>query len=124
MCPLALQIMTYQKLNTRIPFFLDHVIIPHCSQHVYADIGIVFDKKRNPLYILAVFTNHVPQKIDNLPGKAMAELHLAQLSLVCYRYVMSGSFMQGISFQWSEPTHNKTVESEYFNDESSPQTYH
>ena len=115
LCQLALQIMTYQKLNTRIPFFLDNVIVAHKTgstlnrkhclvAHVYADIGIVFDEKRNPLYLLAVFTNHVPQKINNLPGKAMAELHIAQLSLVCYRHVMSDSFMQGISFQWNGNT--------------------
>lgn len=97
-CQMALFILSNQKLNTRLPVFLPPgyivchkggttcEILPYGSYSLklstFGDVGIVLDEKRRPLFILAVFTHHVPPVIGRISGQSVANLHMAKLCFI------------------------------------------
>ncbi len=76
LCRLALDILSWQKLRTRLPSLLPQgTKIAHktgTGERGFMDAGIVFREGR-PLYILAAYTDHVPVALpDGTPGFAAA----------------------------------------------------
>ncbi|HLI50340.1 MAG TPA: serine hydrolase, partial [Thermomicrobiaceae bacterium] len=88
LCRLALDILSWQKLNTRMPALLPKgTKVAHktgTGARNYNDAGIVF-RGDEPRYILTVYTEHVPEELPNgLPGFAAAAQLIAQLARECW----------------------------------------
>ena len=88
LCRLALEILTWQKLNARLPFLLP--VGPRVAHKTgtggacYHDAGIVFQGDR-PRFILAAYTNDVPRALpDGTSGAAAAALLIARLARTCW----------------------------------------
>jgi beta-lactamase class A len=88
LCRLALEILSWQKLNARLPFLLPvGTRVAHktgTGGACYHDAGIVFQDDR-PRYILAAYTNDVPRELpDGTSGAAAAALLIARLARTCW----------------------------------------
>jgi beta-lactamase class A len=76
LCRLGLEILSWQKLKTRLPSLLPlGTKVAHktgTGSRGYMDAGIVF-KDNRPLFILTAYTEHVPETLaDGTPGFAAA----------------------------------------------------
>ena len=90
LCRLGIEVLSRQKLSWRLP-----ALLPYGTKVAHKtgtgrggrnnnDVGIIFQKDR-PLFILTVFTEHVPLEMpDGMPGYAIAGHHIARLSRMCW----------------------------------------
>jgi beta-lactamase class A len=88
LCRLALDILSWQKLKTRLPSLLPlGTKVAHktgTGARGYMDAGIVYKKER-PLFILASYTDHVPLELpDGTPGFAAANQLIARMARLGY----------------------------------------
>lgn len=88
LCALALDILSRQKLRTRLPSLLpEGTRIAHktgTGKGVFNDAGIVFRNDR-PLFILTAYTSGVPYELpDGTPGFAAAARLIGSLALTCF----------------------------------------
>jgi beta-lactamase class A len=88
LCRLAIDILSWQKLKTRLPSLLPAgTKIAHktgTGSRGYMDAGIVFKDDR-PLFILTAYTDHVPAALpDGTPGFAAANLLIGRLARACW----------------------------------------
>jgi beta-lactamase class A len=88
LCQLGLDILSWQKLRTRLPLLLPlGTKVAHktgTGARGYMDAGIVFKGER-PAFILAAYTDHVPAELaDGTPGFAAAAQLIARMARLCY----------------------------------------
>jgi beta-lactamase class A len=88
LCRLALDILSWQKLKTRLPSQLPlGTKVAHktgTGARGYMDAGIVYKGER-PLYILAAYTDHVPVALpDGTPGFAAAYQLIGRMARLGY----------------------------------------
>jgi beta-lactamase class A len=88
LCRLAIDILSWQLLNTRLPALLPtDTPVAHktgTAARNFNDAGIIFQGTR-PLFILTVYTGGVPWALpDGMPGKAAASQHIARLCRTCW----------------------------------------
>ncbi len=88
LCRLAVDILSWQLLNTRLPALLPtSAKVAHktgTAGRNFNDAGIIFRDDR-PLFILAVYTDGVPPDLpDGTSGKAAASHHIARLCRTCW----------------------------------------
>jgi beta-lactamase class A len=88
LCQLALDILSWQKLRTRLPSLLPlGTKVAHktgTGARGYMDAGIVFKGER-PAFILAAYTEHVPAGLpDGTPGFAAAAQLIGRMARDCY----------------------------------------
>lgn len=88
LCRLAMEILSWQKLNARMPALLPTgTKVAHktgTGARNYNDAGIVFQGD-DPLFILTVYTEHVPVEMpDGMPGAAVAQQTIARLTRACW----------------------------------------
>ena len=88
LCRLALDILSWQKLKTRLPSLLPlGTKVAHktgTGARGYMDAGIIFKDDR-PLCILTAYTEHVPAALpDGTPGFAAANQVIGKLARLCY----------------------------------------
>jgi len=88
LCRLALDILSWQKLKTRLPSLLPlGTKVAHktgTGSRGYMDAGIVFKDER-PLFILAAYTDRVPAALaDGTPGFAAAYQLIGRMARLCY----------------------------------------
>ena len=91
LCQLALDILSWQKLRTRLPALLPlGTKVAHktgTGKRNYNDAGIIFDGEK-PLFILTVYTEHVPEELPSgLPGHAAANQVISRLCRVCCQVI-------------------------------------
>jgi len=88
LCQLGLDILTWQKLKTRLPSLLPAgTKIAHktgTGARGFMDAGIVF-KDDQPLFILTAYTDGVPAALpDGTPGFAAAAQVIGRMARVCW----------------------------------------
>jgi beta-lactamase class A len=88
LCQLGMDILSWQKLNARMPALLPTgTKVAHktgTGARNYNDAGIVF-RGDDPRFILTVYTEHVPVEMpDGLPGAAAAQQTIAHLTCACW----------------------------------------
>ena len=88
LCQLGLDVLSWQKLKTRLPSLLPlGTKVAHktgTGARGYMDAGIVFKGER-PAFILAAYTEHVPAELpDGTPGFAAAAQLIGRMARVCY----------------------------------------
>jgi beta-lactamase class A len=88
LCRLGLDILTWQKLKTRLPSLLPlGTRVAHktgTGARGYMDAGIVFKGDR-PLFVLTAYTDHVPVELpDGTPGFAAAAQLIGRLARTCW----------------------------------------
>jgi beta-lactamase class A len=88
LCRLALDILSWQKLRTRLPSLLPlGTKIAHktgTGERGFMDAGIVFREGR-PLYILAAYTDQVPVALpDGTPGFAAAAQLIGRMARLAW----------------------------------------
>jgi beta-lactamase class A len=88
LCRLGLDILSWQKLKTRLPSLLPlGTKVAHktgTGARGYMDAGIVF-KDARPLFILTAYTDHVPAALpDGTPGFAAAAQLIGRMARLCY----------------------------------------
>lgn len=88
LCRLAVDILSWQLLNTRLPALLpEETKVAHktgTAHRNFHDAGIVFRGDR-PLFILTAYTDAVPRELsDGTPGRAVASEHIARLCRSCW----------------------------------------
>jgi beta-lactamase class A len=88
LCRLGLDILSWQKLKTRLPSLLPlNTKVAHktgTGSRGYMDAGIIFKNDR-PLCILAAYTEHVPVALpDGTPGFAAAAQLIGKMARLCY----------------------------------------
>jgi beta-lactamase class A len=88
LCRLALDILSWQKLKTRLPSLLPlGTRVAHktgTGARGYMDAGIIFRGER-PLCILTAYTDHVPEALpDGTPGFAAAYQLIGRMARRCY----------------------------------------
>ncbi len=88
LCRVGLQILLWQKLNTRMPSLLpEGTKVAHktgTGRGIYNDVGIVY-QGNDPLFILCNYTGLVPAELpDGTPGFAAAAQHIGRLARTCY----------------------------------------
>src|SRR6266545_151298 len=88
LCRLALDILSWQKLKTRLPSLLPlGTKVAHktgTGALGYMDAGIIW-KGEPPLCILAAYTEHVPDALaDGTPGFAAAAQLIGRMARLCY----------------------------------------
>jgi beta-lactamase class A len=88
LCRLALEIMSWQKLRTRLPSMLPlGTKVAHktgTGVRYYNDAGIIYQGKE-PLFILSVLTEKVPAELpDGTPGHAAASQLIGQMARAAY----------------------------------------
>jgi beta-lactamase class A len=88
LCRLGLDILSWQKLKTRLPALLPlGTKVAHktgTGSRGYMDAGIVFKNDR-PLFILAAYTERVPAALpDGTPGFAAAYRVISGMARLCY----------------------------------------
>jgi beta-lactamase class A len=90
LCQLAMQILLWQKLNQRLPLFLPKSArVAHktgTGARNNNDAGIIFDGD-NPLFILTVYTDNVPQDFPDMSGFARASLLIGTLARTAYDFI-------------------------------------
>lgn len=89
LCRLGLDILIWQKLRNRLPALLPpSVKVAHktgTGARNQNDAGIIFDRNDEPLFILSVYTDHLPEEMPNgLPGVAGGVQAIQQLSRACW----------------------------------------
>jgi beta-lactamase class A len=87
-CRLALEIMSWQMLNNRLPALLPTgTLVAHKTGTLARnsnDAGVVYQGTQ-PLFILSAFTEHVPPALpDGTPGHAAASQLIARLACECW----------------------------------------
>lgn len=93
LCQLALDILSWQKLRTRLPFRLPRgTRVAHktgSGKRTINDAGIIFDAEDRPLFILAVITDGVPMEDlpEGMSGQAAAQISLQKLARMCYDFL-------------------------------------
>ena len=95
LCRLAIEILSWQLLNTRLPALLpEGTKVAHKTGTAggnFNDAGIIFRGDR-PLFILAAYTDGVPSELaDGTPGRAAASHHIARLARTCWDAISAGS---------------------------------
>src|SRR5262245_23395059 len=88
MCRLGLDILSWQKLKTRLPSLLPlGTKVAHktgTGARGYMDAGIIFKEER-PLFILTAYTEHVPAALpDGMPGFAAAAQLIGRMARLTY----------------------------------------
>src|SRR5262245_64005244 len=88
LCRLALDILSWQKLKTRLPSQLPlGTKVAHktgTGSRGFMDAGIVYRDDR-PLFILTAYTEHVPAALpDGTPGFAAAYQLIGRMARLCY----------------------------------------
>jgi beta-lactamase class A len=88
LCRLALDILSWQKLRTRLPSLLPlGTRVAHktgTGSRGYMDAGIIFKGDR-PLCILTAYTDRVPAALpDGTPGFAAAAQLIGRMARLCY----------------------------------------
>ncbi len=88
LCRLALDILSWQKLKTRLPSLLPlGTKVAHktgTGARGYMDAGIVYKGER-PLFILTAYTEHVPDALaDGTPGFAAAYQLIGRMARLSY----------------------------------------
>jgi len=88
LCRLGLDILSWQKLKTRLPSLLPlGTKVAHktgTGARGYMDAGIIF-KDGRPLCILTAYTEHVPAALaDGSPGFAAAAQLIGRMARLCY----------------------------------------
>ena len=88
LCRLGLDILSWQKLNTRLPSLLPlGTKVAHktgTGARGFMDAGIIFKGER-PLCILTAYTEHVPEALpDGTPGFAAAAQLIGRMARLCY----------------------------------------
>jgi beta-lactamase class A len=88
LCQLALDILSWQKLKTRLPSLLPlGTKVAHktgTGARGYMDAGIIFKDDR-PLCILTAYTERVPASLaDGTPGFAAANQLIGRMARLCY----------------------------------------
>jgi beta-lactamase class A len=88
LCRLALDILSWQKLKTRLPSQLPlGTKVAHktgTGSRGYMDAGIIYKDDR-PLFILTAYTEHVPAALpDGTPGFAAAAGLIGRMARVCW----------------------------------------
>jgi beta-lactamase class A len=88
LCRLALDILSWQKLKTRLPSLLPQgTKVAHktgTGARGYMDAGIVY-KDGAPRFILTAYTEHVPEMLpDGTPGFAAANQLIGKLARLCW----------------------------------------
>ena len=88
LCRLGLDILSWQKLKTRLPSLLPlGTKVAHktgTGARGYMDAGIIF-KDGRPLCILTAYTEHVPPALaDGTPGFAAAAQLIGRMARLCY----------------------------------------
>ena len=88
LCRLGLDILSWQKLKTRLPSLLPlGTKVAHktgTGERGYMDAGIIF-KDGRPLCILTAYTEHVPAALaDGTPGFAAAAQLIGRMARLCY----------------------------------------
>ncbi len=88
LCQLGMDILSWQKLNARMPALLPTgTKVAHktgTGARNYNDAGIVFQGD-DPRFILTLYTDHVPVEMpDGLPGAAAAGQTIALLTRACW----------------------------------------
>lgn len=88
LCRLAMDILSWQKLNARMPALLPtSTKVAHktgTGARNYNDAGIVFASDE-PRFILTVYTEHVPVETpDGMPGAAAAQQTIARITRACW----------------------------------------
>jgi beta-lactamase class A len=88
LCRLALDILSWQKLKTRLPSRLPlGTKVAHktgTGARGFMDAGIVFKGDR-PLFILTAYTEHVPETMpDGQPGFTVAYELIGRMARLCY----------------------------------------
>ena len=88
LCRLGLDILSWQKLKTRLPSLLPAgTKVAHktgTGSRGFMDAGIIFKNDR-PLCILTAYTDHVPAALsDGTPGFAAANQLLGRMARLCY----------------------------------------
>jgi beta-lactamase class A len=88
LCQLALDILSWQKLRTRLPSLLPlGTKVAHktgTGSRGYMDAGIIFKDDR-PLCILTAYTERVPAALpDGTPGFAAAAQLIGRMARLCY----------------------------------------
>lgn len=90
LCRLGIEILSRQKFSSRLP-----ALLPYGTKVAHKtgtgrggrnnnDIGIIYQGDR-PLFILTVFTEHVPlANPDGMPGYTVAGHHIARLCRTCW----------------------------------------
>jgi beta-lactamase class A len=94
LCRLALDILSWQKLKTRLPSLLPlGTKVAHktgTGSRGYMDAGIIFKEDR-PLCVLTAYTEHVPETLPNgTPGFAAAYQLIGRMARVCYDDLEAG----------------------------------
>jgi beta-lactamase class A len=88
LCRLGLDILTWQKLKTRLPSLLPAATkIAHktgTGARGFMDAGVVF-KDEQPLFILTAYTDRVPAALpDGTPGFAAAAQLIGRMARTCW----------------------------------------
>ena len=88
LCTLGLDILSWQKLKTRLPSQLPlGTKVAHktgTGSRGFMDAGIVFKGER-PLFVLTAYTNHVPEALpDGTPGFAAAAQLIGRMSRLAW----------------------------------------
>jgi beta-lactamase class A len=88
LCRFGLDILSWQKLKTRLPSLLPlGTKVAHktgTGARGYMDAGIIF-KDGRPLCILTAYTEHVPAALpDGTPGFAAAAQLIGRMARLCY----------------------------------------
>ena len=88
LCRLGLDILSWQKLKTRLPSLLPaNTKIAHktgTGSRGFMDAGVVFKDER-PLFILTAYTDRVPVELpDGTPGFAAANQLIGRLARSCW----------------------------------------
>ncbi len=88
LCQLGLDILSWQKLRNRLPSWLPTgTKVAHktgTGVRNQNDAGIIYDGER-PLFILTVYTEHLPVELPNgLPGHTAAVQLIGRLCRMCY----------------------------------------
>jgi beta-lactamase class A len=88
LCRLALDILAWQKLKTRLPSLLPQgTRVAHktgTGARGYMDAGIVY-RGAEPRFILAAYTDHVPEALaDGTPGFAAAYQVIGRLARLAW----------------------------------------
>jgi beta-lactamase class A len=94
LCRLALDILSWQKLKTRLPSLLPlGTKVAHktgTGARGYMDAGIIFKNDR-PLCVLTAYTEHVPVELpDGTPGFAAAAQLIGRMARLCYDTLGAG----------------------------------
>jgi beta-lactamase class A len=88
LCRLAIDILSWQKLKTRLPSQLPlGTKVAHktgTGSRGFMDAGVIF-KNDTPLFILTAYTEHVPEALpDGTPGFTAAYQLIGRMARICW----------------------------------------